>query len=450
MPVLTLFALLSACVPNEQGIDNTLILGTVKAPPVTLTEQQDGTNDTLATAEDLGELTPATLLVQGDLGAADVDWYTLVSPADIPGQVLRLELDTPAATATYRLVDFAAGTDIASGTVTGSGDIAFPIPPAAATDTGIVPDPGQLGGATYALELQGSAGAYTLVVPGPPWESTRVLVGAWSTPEVSERIVPLAGSDVTGWRGGTAAEGYVWVGDYAMYLVRGLQEGPEEDGLPTWEVDEDVQEAWLFAGDWPNLNSPNASGTWFSSQPVEVDLATEEPRSTYWADAAEVQADPLTLDAIAETPVGIELDEVEPNDIVVTGYPPNPTLDPASSQPMGELSGPGFLDIVSGSMDQLQPGNYDYHDVDAFTFTVPTETSLFLSLSWDAADVDLDVFVFDEAATQVGEAAGYYNPDVGGSDLLSPGVTYTLVVAGWLTYGSTATDYELRIEQLAP
>jgi hypothetical protein len=192
----------------------------------------------------------------------------------------------------------------------------------------------------------------------------------------------------------------------------------------------------LFAGNWPSLNDALPEQTFYSTSPVLVETAltascpdtTEIPVGVSKC----ILAENLVVDAIALPFEGLDINEQEPN------YP--------KALSLGELSGNGYVDTISGEID-IQEGEW-LDDWDTFTFTLTEPSVLTIGLTWDSCeDTNLDVdigsgdfeiigFSWDDCPEQIV------------TPTLDPNVNYTVRVYAW--DGDGPTEYTLTLEQDAP
>lgn len=475
-----LLLFIAACVPLETGIDNSRIDGTVTWGPTSVIEQANVANDQRATPEVLPDLSPSATLLSGALDDSgvdaageplgDADIYQVISPVDLRGYDLIVR--SPQGRVRVQVFDLDAppGNYFASIDVDGSGRVPFAaLTPSGTTSTtpsgyttfnttGADRFDGIAAGVRYGVRVFGidtpADAPYELILRGYSPAREQVLVGAWQETTLEERTFPVAGTTVASWSGGGAADDWVWTGTYSMFLVRSLASEEGAEGEP--EVvgyDEDIQEVWLWAGTWANLNQGLPGGTVYSNEPQRVVL-DGEPVSLLATDAVVYTPDgPLVLDAVAPIVIGQEFTDTEPNDAVYTSVAFPPSLDGAAmataAQDVGVLSGPGFADLFAGSItwNDLSTYGYGAHDSDVYRFEVPAPSKLLLFADWDTSQADLDVFVFDADGGFVDGAASYDKPEVGGGTFtFEPGETYFLHIVGYISYDGADANYDMRVE----
>lgn len=465
---------LAACVPPEEGIDNTLVYGTVRIDAVSVSEATD-LDSSLREPQALDDLYLSTRIIGGQLDLDDADFYAIRSTIDIPWQQLEISLTDPSAVALvelYSLDQLEGGRPkrLEAVNIHGTGLLSFPlvVPPATTGYTSSTSytsytsytgsttfdsTPRMVGGESYAIAIaldpQSAATGYTIVAPGGSPADQTLLVGAYGVGDPAMRGAPLGGSTIEGWTGGSDAEDYTWTGSYEIYLLRSLRgEGADIEAV------EGAESVYLFAGDWPTLNSPLASGTFYSAEPVALRLPETEPESNFFADALRVDAGKeLAIDTIAEAVVVQEFSETEPNNLQPTWPPAVDLATSADVNDAGLLSGPGFADRFLGSIT-YGPELYGYtHDSDAWRFTVPEPCRIVVTATWDDASACLDVYLVDDV-TGIGldYAASFEMPEVGGGAyVFQPDTTYYLVMLGYMGEPEGAsTAYDLLVEQLPP
>ena len=162
-------------------------------------------------------------------------------------------------------------------------------------------------------------------------------------------------------------------------------------------------------------------------------------------------ASPLVLDEYISAVVGFTYEEQEPNELSVDADGEWITpVDPAEANDLGVLSGPGFVDIITGSTS-FYSADYGYiHDDDAFVFELPSTLQVNFVLGWEG-DADIDVYLIDEEAEIWEYGASYDNPELGGGYYdLKPSKKYFLSVLGYLGPDGEDVPYELKIETSEP
>ena len=319
---------------------------------------------------------------------------------------------------------------------------------------------------------------YTLTFSGHSPADFDIYAGAYLPfEEMMERGNPVGGSNVTDWS--FDAENNSWHGSYRMTYIRQVDMVAPEGS----EGDEEVQEVAVYtegaqavmiiAGDFANLNQGLPAGTFYSPEPVEVtlngpnsggeEICEEVPENTDDDPGlnlmhCRVIAPEIAITDIAPKVLGWEVAEVEPNDVVVDPYVVDvAAADLAAAQMVGDGTGVGFVDRVTGSVNfpSEAPGWID-GDSDAFSFRVTETLDASIALSWaGGADLDINLYgVSDE--TGESELLGYSwysQPEIWNvSDygaILEPGYTYTVIVLGW-TGEVGDVDYTLEFEWLSP
>jgi len=433
-------ALLVGCVAPEQGIDRSVITGTVRIEAVHVNET-GGVNNASTQAQSLAAVGVAILQVSGTLdgfafgldgttpGSPDPDWYALkVEQA----ATVALDLDLAAAegaTVTLRLVDLDSASGGRPPTELDTTELSAPT---ASWELSLEP------GKRYGLVVRGQQGEgaadYTMRLSAGSPDDLGVLVGAFTGATMAERGALVGGGAVGAF---TLGEDLAWEGSYLLRGVREVVTESNTDGSSTTTVNEAVPTVYLFAGTWPNLDTLPA-GTWYSGTPAEVRLGS-----------GSMAAAPLVLDTIAPLVIGLEIDEVEPNDGVVNTDAFVLDVAGATPQDVGELSGDGFVDIFRGAITFTADAGFEANDGDIFQFTVPHPMTAFFNLDWDLDGSDLDVVIFDAEGTALDWAASSARPEVdGGYSELLPGETYYLGVLGYEGPVGGVATYELTLEEL--
>ena len=154
-------------------------------------------------------------------------------------------------------------------------------------------------------------------------------------------------------------------------------------------------------------------------------------------------------DARAPVVIGLELVEIEPNEGFVDVGTFELDVTNATPQDLGMLSGPGFVDFLTGEIFIFDDATGFVHDSDTFTFTVPASELLYFELGWDG-DADIDVIFFDSEGVALDWAASLENPEVsGGYWEFVPDETYYLSVLGYAGTADVANPWELKMEHIA-
>jgi hypothetical protein len=293
-------------------------------------------------------------------------------------------------------------------------------------------------GHTYKVTIAGVQGSapvnYQVALPAGHPDDAHLLVGAYAEskggaqPDIMQRGDPIGGAPVSGF---VLQEDWSYIAEYQLFTLQFTTS--TEAGI---SVSSDVDRAWLFAGNWPSLNDALPEQTFYSTSPVMVETAltascpdtTEIPVGVSKC----ILAGNLVVDAIALPFEGLDINEQEPN------YP--------KALSLGELSGNGYVDTISGEID-IQEGEW-LDDWDTFTFTVTEPSVLTIGLAWDSCeDTNLDVdigigdfeiigFSWDDCPEQIV------------TPTLDPNVNYTVRVYAW--DGDGPTEYTLTLEQDAP
>lgn len=496
--------LLLSCVPTESGIDATTLSGTVQVPPnpEAFAETNDPSGptrrDSLGRADDVGEMEYRFLQVTGsfrewpaEVGAAtDQDWYTLTANADgeltfeltldggAEGPEPPSDTDVPEDTdpsddtgdtgdtgpvdtgPTWPLYEESRVVSLQVfdlTTLPAEGEEPVPVATALTVDGAASLSLPAVAGTQYAFRVEGlqnlddASSDYSVWINGGSPADAGIQVGAYSnTTDIAERGPLVGGAVTTDWTLDAAT--HTWTGQYTMVGFKSVTSEPGIDGYGEETtlnaVTEGVNgEIALAAGVFGSLSAPLLGNTFYSPELV---------MTTLQADKANTVDTPLVVNAYSEFVIGKEVAEVEPNDVSweegVLVEDDNVPTD------IGEVTGTGFLDLVTGTMSYPAEvvegddpdGNPVDHDV--FVFTVPEELDVFVTASWTSADVNMDHYILDEAGQVLvySYAFGDDNPelyqyswyDVG---VLEPGKTYYLYVAAW-SGPAGDHDYTLRLE----
>ena len=270
-----------------------------------------------------------------------------------------------------------------------------------------------------------------------------------SAPDIADRGNPVGGGEAHDF---VLQSDDTYVGTYEIFLVREVVTTVETGDTAvssTTVVDEEIPGMYVWAGNWSNINQDLPAGTWYSSEPVYVDLSAETTTDTAdeWG-YAYIPADDITVDSIAPLVVGFIYKDTEPNDVEVDDslYLVMETADAA--QDVGTISVPGFVDYFTGTIDFESDASGFVHDNDAYKFTVDVATTLNFEMDWES-DGDLDILLYDSTGAYIDYAASTAQPEIGlGINQLEPGETYYLVVLGYAdAIGST--PYEVTVEPIA-
>ncbi len=467
---------LTGCVRPEEGINDAHLVGTVRIPLRTAVDE--GSNEIPDNAQDLGALKPQYLKFEGTTTAfevdedglpalfADDDWVKFTVGADVTTTVT-LTLGGVAEAGGGDTDTDAVETDVPDTDLPEDTDETDVPPDTDLPDTDVPPDlavflglynldvtnergyptlvgsvevfgePGELevtlvAGVNYAFRIGGLHGEaetpYELVFPGVDPDTLGIKAAAYLSNDTAALGMPVGGATIADF---VVQDDYSYLGTYDMFGIKGVETTYDTDGTPTTTVDEDVSSVWVFAGSFGNLSGGLRAGNWYSGTPEEMNLTGED------------QTVPeLVLDSEAEAVIGREIPEVEPNDMPFDAAP-----DLALAQAIGEMSGPGYVDVISGTNDILSDVADYVHDVDAFSFTVPGEQSAFFALDWDDGAADIDVYFLDEVGDALDGAWTVAKPEYGGGNwVFEPGVTYYLVVIAYEGTPDTSPAYDLRIE----
>jgi hypothetical protein len=207
-------------------------------------------------------------------------------------------------------------------------------------------------------------------------------------------------------------------------------------------------ELFLVGGDFANLNQGLPAGTFYNSVPVAVTLKSDTENEA---------SEPVILDAIAPKVIGWEFDEEEPNDPELNeaedDWAEGTFLAQGTVLPVG--SGPGFVDVVHGTMTvetEGDGGSYpEPNDIDIFTLTVEEELDVQITTAWGSDDYNFDMSLYDANQEFIG--SGYQLADVNPEVMplymwevtLVPGETYFLVMQTW-TGPVGSSDYTIELE----
>lgn len=467
--LVAVLSLVSGCLGFEQGINRADITGTVRVEPV-IADEAAGLNDRPRYAQDFGALDFGFSVVEGQLDTlgietddegneigvtGDIDYFVASTNWEAPegqlilqfpdiaeGTVVRLELT--------HLIPAETEEDEDVWEVESSVDIVATAGPFEYTDTREM-----LVGEVYGYSLSGIEGdgpvSYGIGVSGAHPDSRNVSVGAYRSPDPSSRK-PVGGAEVRPFELG---EDWAWVGEYEILGIKATRTIPHpflevypEEVWPSYGltkdseitlVDENLYQAYLFAGDWGSLTGALSAGTWYSSEPVLIEV----PHEDMTVDES------LVLDDFAPLVIGFEVDEVEPNDAPVdisTGM--MDISDTAVFQDIGTLSGPGYVDLVHGGLTFIDDQGHWDHDVDGFAFQVPVSSAILISLEWPTATFDEDFLVADDTGETID--LGYFNyPEVSVyQPTYEPERTYFLTVIGYTGDPAATEPWTLKLEQI--
>lgn len=451
-----------SCIQAEEGIDRTVMAGELELSPVRVQEPEPtpGCNDDPAAGalSDLGELGYANVRVAGrslSFGElfngtpnGDADWYLIRATQSGPTELRFIYEageggaagDTAAAESQRYLITVADRaqpdsegnpTVLLEATTDGAGGLlSLPLEVARGAELliGVQAAAGELTEADYELQISGfdpSAGGFKVgVYPGGTAESRGAPLGGTSVgafeddPDTRARVAP--------WK---------------LFGVAPVVRTGEGDSA-TSDVAAKPDKAWIWGGNFADLNAGITAGTMYSSSPIEVDLAYERRRGVY-----------LLVDAVQPVIVGWETAETEPNNVEI-----DDAYTVLSGAPMAlpEASGPGFVDIVTGTLDYLEADPEWTGENDSFSFTVPADMGVVATLSWadDSYNIDMNWNGSDGAIIGAGWDVGDVNPERFDSVahygvVLTPGETYTLTLLPW-SGAAGSIDYTLTLEWTAP
>ena len=472
---------IASCVRQEPLLDNSTIEGTVEIRPRIVEETKDNANGTLNNAivveplafgvtQIIGKTTGFGLSGDNFAPTSDEDWFLVNPPAAFPDQgcipdpyvfehvvedtggslpktmetTFTLDIVDPSATVRVDVLDL----DVIVGSGPSEGPIVFRSEDI--TTSGTL-ELCVMQGSNYAIHLGGVSGSttteWTLSMTGLHPDGSGLKVGAWQSKDVNDRGYPVGGTNLHDYSGGTAKDDWIWIGIYDIFLVRTVstdRSGKKEKTT----YNEEISEAWLFAGDWASLNLPLPAGTWYSANPVRVVL-DQTPKSNHLDDNIVYTADTLVVDSFAPLVIGQEFTEQEPNDANSVTYA-SWDLDPsdmANANDLGILSTPGEVDILRGTTP-FESDTADWvHDNDLFKFQVPVTELLYFNLDWSVSEADVDAVIFDSAGEPIDWMVTYDKPELGGGYApFLPGEDYYLVILPWVGPDGTTMDWELILE----
>lgn len=448
-----------SCVPAEEGVDRTVISGKleISAKQVNEPEPTPGCNDDPAAGAltELGELGYANLRVFGrslsfgerpnGTPSGDADWY-LLRPSQDGDTELRLLYDsggsgdTGGAEAQRYVVTVA---DRAQPDAEGLPTVLLE----ATTDGagGLLSLPLELSrGAELLIGVRAAAGElteapYELQISGFDPAQGGFKVGLYPGATAEDRGAPLGGSSVGAFE--DEPESRARVAPWTLYGATPVnREGEGEDAVSA--VGEKPSTAYLWAGNFADLNAGITAGTMFSTNPIELSLDIERRVGVY-----------VLVDAVQPVVIGWELAETEPNNVEV-----DDSYSVLSGTPMAlpEASGPGFVDVLTGRLDFPEADPEWSGENDSFSFTVPEDMGLVATLRWadEGYNIDMNWNGGDGAILGAGWDVGDVNPERFDSVanyglVLSPGQTYTLTLLPW-SGAAGGVDYTLTLEWTAP
>ena len=220
----------------------------------------------------------------------------------------------------------------------------------------------------------------------------------------------------------------------------------EDEPLPNSYVNVGLTEVYVYAGNWPSLNAGLSSKVHYSNAPSNVDLTKDgDPELP----GNQISGIEVTIDTVQPVLFGWTQAEVEPNDISLSGD----SLDMTTAQDLGEATGLGYVDTITGYLD-YETDNPQYTDIiDAFAITVPETSSALITFTMADAAYNSDIHIWDADGNRLAEgylsAAGDVNPEVFHTDefgvTFEPGVTYYLALFTW-SGPAGGHDYTIEIE----
>ncbi len=467
--------LLSACLSPEAGVDRTVVEGQIDIPAVIFSEQEAGigvNDDPLNGAlSDLGELRYANLRVLGralcfrerpnGTPTGDADWYLLRATSSGPiNLTLLYEAGEGASGDTAALDTGGAGPEaqryvvsvydmaqldengipamLFEGATDGAGGafvVPVEVPAGAELLIGVQAGAATVGAADYEREIDGDAP-----------NAAGFKAGIYAGGTLADRGAPL---------GGAAAE--LFVDDPATrtrsapFRAYGTTPVTREDETPA--LGEQLPKAYVWAGNFPDLNAGITAGTMFSSQPVEIEADAAGEVRLRWIDREIRPAFTVSVDTVQPIVVGWEATDAEPNNVEVDA---NYTVLSGTPQELPAASGPGFVDIVRGRVDYPAADPSWAGENDSFTLSVPEGMGVVATLSWadTAYNLDMNWNAADGSILGAGWDVGDVNPErfdtiANYGVVLEPGTTYTLTLLPW-SGPAGGVDYELTLEWLAP
>jgi hypothetical protein len=455
-----LLSLAMGCVKGETGADASVIKGDVLIPAIELEEAESGpgVNDDPASGalHDLGVVAWSPTWVSGQslafsadefgvptgdpdnylfkTGAAGAFTLTLISD---PGEGSGDSADTGGGEGSWfglvvydrsHLDPEGLPTVLFAGTTAGSGGL-LEVPLELTKDTEVIVE--VTGGAAEAgLE------AYTLSLSGFDPSTGGFKVGLYPGETLEERGLPMGGTTVAEFVADPQTG--AWRGSFEMF---GSTPVVREGEVP--KMGERPGQAWLWAGDFADLNAGAVSGQAYSSNPISVDLSEEK-----------IEGLQVQVDAILPVIPGWDEVEVEPNNVEIDGA--SYAILSGSGQSLPAATGPGFTDVLRGTLEFSSDEPEWSGENDAFIVTVPEEMGMVVTLSWSDPTRTLDMNWNGPDGEIYG--AGWDVADVNPERIdtvsnygtyLAPGESHTLVILPW-SGPAGPLDYELRMEWVAP
>lgn len=455
---LFLAGLLISCGGYETGIDRSVIQGTLALMPELAeeSETEQGSNDEALLAVDLGYLGYRVFQVSGSClefdnfsgqPAGDMDWYVFSAQA---GGTLAISFEYPSETASYDVTVYDLDLVDAEGdpTAIGGGSTADSAG-AFALEVEVVE------GGSYAVRVgglrnpDGDAGDYMLTLWGMDPNGVDFLVGAYAEEDPFARTSPLGGTSVSEFTWDDASMS--WSGPFEVLAIRSLTttyEGEGEDEVRTDVVDEAIASVWMHAGSYNSLNSSILAGVSYASTAVQVTLSTDDATTDLHTGVE------LAIDETQPIQIGWEFAETEPNDVELdqANYVLVGDLSAANELPVA--SGLGYVDLVTGALTFEVVDPAFSGDNDVFALTSAESLGATITLDWDDAGADIDMFIFNQDGQLVAYAASVAKPEVAVlSDFgatIEPGQQLLLQLLGYSAAEVGDKTYEIAVEYSSP
>jgi len=291
--------------------------------------------------------------------------------------------------------------------------------------------------------------SYTLDFSGVDPSDVSALAGAYSPfDEVKDKGLPHGGASVEDWV--LDQRSHTWRGAYQIMFLRDV--GTDDNDYPT--VIEGVDTVDVMAAVVPTVNSGIGAGTFYSGSAQRIDLATAERKIVdLGASTGELITVPeLALDTVAPKIIGWTEVEVEPNDCPTDWATWNLVESELSlAQVMPAASGPGYVDVITGSVTYYEADPYWESEPDVFAISVPEEMGVRASLAWTGSGVDLDFHFHGDDGTYLGAGWEVANVNPESFDTITDyeGLTIgsdELMFLSVLGYYGAAGDHEYIIE----
>ena len=218
----------------------------------------------------------------------------------------------------------------------------------------------------------------------------------------------------------------------------GTTDGGDDTGAPpdpsyTGNVNEGLDDVYIMAGTFSSLAGSIPGGTLYSTSMVYVPL-----------DGQYVKVDQMVV-----------IDDLSPK---VYGWFTNEDVDGSLESPfvLPPATGPGFVDVITGSLLYAIDDPQGNNETDAFLLSVDEPLNGTFTASWPDAGANLDLYVLDADLNYI--AAAYLNGDTnpegfnasGDFDFIfEPGEIYYVEMQSWL---GTAGEkpYTIEIEWSSP